>query len=382
MLTEKLLRTCAVRNVYLIVRPKKGLTPEERLQTLFDEPVFNKLREKTPDTIKKILVMEGDLSKKGIGLSEEDTELIENNVNIVFHCGASLNMDAKLGDAVITNVRGTSEILEIMKRAKNLHVFVLISTAYSNCYEKYIEEKFYEAPIDPELLIKITEQLKPNIFNRISPRKRNITVNRLMGQWPNSYVFSKAVAENLLLSKGNGLPVAVFRPAIVTSTAFEPVPGWSDSLYGPMGILLSSHCGILRVVRANGDIKSHTVPGDMCINAMLCLAWDVNNKWISESFTPPVLNFSGRKSKLLIPMKNYVDFSRRDFPEFKHAMWHQMLILTKTKCTYIIMKFLLHTIPAYLIDSILVISCKKPRMKKIYAKLEKNVRCAMLFSFE
>lgn len=77
-------------------------------------------------------------------------------------------MDSKLGNAIATNVRGTAEILEIMKEARNVNAFILVSTAYSNCYERVIEEKFYEPPLDPELLIKMTEELKANILQDIS----------------------------------------------------------------------------------------------------------------------------------------------------------------------------------------------------------------------
>ncbi|KAJ8915207.1 hypothetical protein NQ315_015430 [Exocentrus adspersus] len=355
IITEKLLRCCQVGGIYLIVRAKKGLGPEERLKGLFEEPVFQKVKEMNPNYIKKIHTIEGDLSKNGLGITEEEKDLIKNVVNVVFHCGASLNMESKLHDAVRTNVKGTSELLDIMKDARNLHAFVLVSTAYSNCQHRFIEEKFYEAPIDPELLIKMTDQLKPHVLDSIS--------SGLIGAWPNSYVFSKAIAENLLLIKGKGLPVGLFRPAIVTSTVSEPVPGWSDNLYGPLGILLSSHCGILRVIRANGKIKSHTVPGDMCINSLLCLAWDVAQKWknSSSSFVPPVLNYSAKNSKLLIPMKQYVDFTEINYVPFKRAMWYQTLFLVKTQYNYLIVKFILHTVPAYLIDSMLRLSFRKPR---------------------
>ncbi|XP_018571845.1 fatty acyl-CoA reductase wat-like [Anoplophora glabripennis] len=365
IIVEKLLRTCDVGGIYLIVRPKKGLCPDERLRNLLEEQVFEKVKVMDINATKKIYIIEGDLSKKGLGLSKDDTELIQSIINVVFHCGASLNMDSKLADAVTTNVKGTAEILEIMKEVKNLHAFVLVSTAYSNCYERRIEERFYEPPIDPDLLIRMTEDLNEHILASISPG--------LIGIWPNSYVYSKAIAENLLLTKGKNLPVGLFRPAIVTSTVSEPVPGWSDNLYGPLGILLSSHCGILRVVRANGDIKSHTVPGDMCINALLCLAWDISQRWktTSENYYPPVLNFSAKGSKLLIPMKQYVDCKKIDYIPFKRAMWYQMLFLVKTKYNYLIVKFLLHTVPAYLIDSMLIIFCRKPRVKKLYTKLEK-----------
>lgn len=39
MIIEKLLRTCDVNGIFLIVRAKKGVSPEKRLQNLFEEPV-------------------------------------------------------------------------------------------------------------------------------------------------------------------------------------------------------------------------------------------------------------------------------------------------------------------------------------------------------
>ncbi|KAJ8965264.1 hypothetical protein NQ314_004248 [Rhamnusium bicolor] len=80
-----------------------------------------------------------------------------------------------------------------------------------------------------------------------------------------------------------------------------------------------------------------------------------------ENFVPPILNFSGRNSKLLMPMNQYIDFSKIDYPPFKRAMWYQMLFLMETEYAYLILRFFLHTIPAYLIDSLLTLSCKKPR---------------------
>ncbi|XP_074034259.1 fatty acyl-CoA reductase wat [Leptinotarsa decemlineata] len=368
MIIEKLLRTCDVNKIYVIVRPKKGLTPKERLQKLFEEPVFEKVRS---SNIKKILILEGDLMEMNIGLSKKDEEIIKNEVNVVFHCGAFLNMDSKLHEAVITNVRGTLAILDLMKDAKNLNSLILVSTAYSNCHESQIKEEFYGAPIDPKFLIKLVDKLDENILKEIS--------SRLIGKWPNSYVFTKAVAESLLTSKEYDIPVALFRPAIVTPTAIEPISGWSDNLYGPLGILLSAHCGILRVIRGDYNLKSHTVPGDMCINALLCFAWDLDRKWKSGKISPPVMNFSAKNTKLLIPMKQYIKLGMIDYAPFKKAIWYQMLFMIKNKYVYDFMKFLLHTIPAYLIDAMLIISLRKPRMKKIYSQVDKTSNVLQYF---
>lgn len=75
---------------------------------------------------------------------------------------------------------------------------------------------------------------------------------RLIGDWPNTYTFTKALAEDLVKSmckreensykkkiyennnnnfderQEDMMPVAVFRPAIVIPTYKEPVSGWID----------------------------------------------------------------------------------------------------------------------------------------------------------
>lgn len=89
-------------------------------------------------------------------------------------------MDSKLRDAVITNVRGTLELLHILKEATHLESLVLVSTAYSNCCQKIIEEKFYESPIDPDLLVRMAEDLKPEMFNEISLGQVTNSVFRLI----------------------------------------------------------------------------------------------------------------------------------------------------------------------------------------------------------
>lgn len=35
-----------------------------------------------------------------------------------------------------------------------------------------------------------------------------------MGKWPNTYSFTKAVSEHLLISEGQNMPVGLFRPTI------------------------------------------------------------------------------------------------------------------------------------------------------------------------
>lgn len=60
----------------------------------------------------------------------------------------------------------------------------------------------------------------------------------------------------------------------VSPSYCEPYPGWVDSFYGPMGVLIGASLGILRSVQGNGDVKTDILPVDFGINALIAVAWD------------------------------------------------------------------------------------------------------------
>jgi Putative dehydrogenase domain of multifunctional non-ribosomal peptide synthetases and related enzymes len=58
----------------------------------------------------------------GLGLSEADRRMLEENVSIVFHCAASVRFDDPLKYAIINNTRATREVMMLSRRMKNLKV--------------------------------------------------------------------------------------------------------------------------------------------------------------------------------------------------------------------------------------------------------------------
>jgi fatty acyl-CoA reductase len=42
----------------------------------------------------------------------------------------------------------------------------------------------------------------------------HVLVCRLLGAWPNTYAYTKAIAEDTVRTLGKDLPVGVFRPSI------------------------------------------------------------------------------------------------------------------------------------------------------------------------
>jgi len=65
-----------------------------------------------------------------------------------------------------------------------------------------------------------------------------LTPTMLEGR-PNTYTYTKAMAETVLQNDAQGLPLSIIRPSIVTSSLKEPYPGWVDCLHGATGLVVA-----------------------------------------------------------------------------------------------------------------------------------------------
>ena len=91
---EKVLRSCpGVGNIYMLCRGKRGKTPQERMDKLFSEMLFDNVRENLPGQIKKVIPVVGDVLEKGLGLSEEDEKLVTDNCHVIIHSAATIRFD-------------------------------------------------------------------------------------------------------------------------------------------------------------------------------------------------------------------------------------------------------------------------------------------------
>lgn len=88
--------------------------------------------------------------------------------------------------------------------------------------------------MNPYTLIDMCENLDEETLNVIE--------KRLTGKHPNTYTFTKSMAEQVILMKGRGLPMAVVRPSIVGAAYQEPFPGWVDNVGGITGLKLKFQC--------------------------------------------------------------------------------------------------------------------------------------------
>ncbi|KAE8741530.1 hypothetical protein FOCC_FOCC012914 [Frankliniella occidentalis] len=172
VLLEKLLYTChEVGTIYMLIRTKKGQQPEQRLDTIFDSPMFERLREERPKFRHHLHAVSGDVGEPGLGLSAEDRVTLADKVNIVFHCAATVRFDEVLNVAVNINVRGTKCVVDLCKEMKDLRVFMHVSTAYANCPKQHIGEEIYDMPLDCERVMRLSDATggDPKLIEALTP---------------------------------------------------------------------------------------------------------------------------------------------------------------------------------------------------------------------
>lgn len=207
IIMEKLLRCCDVRTIYILVRSKKGKDIETRCEEIFDDIVFDRVKQCAPKFRHKIVPVCGDCVLPGLGIEAAERRTLQQQVNIVFHVAATVRFDEKLRLALGINVAGTREIMLLAREMNELQALVHVSTAYANCNRPMtIDEQIYRPYLSGENAIKLTQCLDDKSLDAITPQ--------LIKEWPNTYSFTKCLAEDLVRDMSKGMPVTVFRPAI------------------------------------------------------------------------------------------------------------------------------------------------------------------------
>lgn len=265
VLIEKLLRSCpGLNKCFILIREKKTKSSAERLEDLKKIPVFNRLHSECPHTLSKMVAINGDVMALGLGISDTDLKLMA-NVSVIFHAAASVRFDDPLKDAILMNTRGTHEVLRLAENFKGIRSIVHVSTTYCNPDKRIVEEEIYPPNADWRTAIQIAEQHDHDIINSLTKKFTN--------NEPNTYTFTKGLAEQVVYEYRDKLPLIVYRPSIVVSSLDEPMPGWIDNFNGPTGLLLACGIGLLRTTCADPDVVSDFTPVDTSIKAMIVAAW-------------------------------------------------------------------------------------------------------------
>ncbi|RIW30176.1 3-beta hydroxysteroid dehydrogenase [Bacillus salacetis] len=194
--------------------------------------------EKEAGMSKKIILLEGDITQKGLGLEDGKKEFLKRNIDFVWHLAAIYDLSVAYETAYRVNVTGTLNMNHFCEELMNLKRYVYFSPAYI-------------AGTRTGTLLE-TELERPESFH-------------------NHYEETKFEAEILVEEVKKRLPVTIIRPGIVKGKSDT---GETSKFDGPYFIMnMFRRLSFLPVIPAIGDGESvvNIVPVEYIISASIYL---------------------------------------------------------------------------------------------------------------
>ncbi len=314
-----------IGKIYLLIRRQKSNPAVRRFEKVVDEsPVFDKLEERYGANFaryiaEKIEVVEGDVTQPGLGFDPELALRLQRTLDVVINSSGLTDFNPDLRDALAVNVDATAHMLDFIRGSDHAGL-VHLSTCYvagqrDGRISETLRSDYTPARIpgfdaeqewhalhclvaDAEKLAEspeITEQLKREALgkehaahglhgpalenqirkNRIRWLKTYVTEAgmaraRELG-WPNTYTFTKSLAESLIAKRGAELPIAVVRPAIVETSIAKPFLGWNEGINtsASLSYLLGTY---FRQLPTNERKRLDIVPVDSVCQGMTLIA--------------------------------------------------------------------------------------------------------------
>lgn len=195
----------------------------------------------------------------------------------------------------------------------------------------------------------------------------------LVAKRPNTYTFTKSLAEDVIRTDAQDLPIAIFRPSIIGATDKAPMPGWSDNLNGTGGIYLAVSMGLVRCMPGDNKAECDMVPVDYCANMIIAIGWRTGTQTALQKECKIYNCVNGATNPFEWGVHNdaLVNIIRRhrntknpfQYPTFSFVS-ESMFPLYST---------LYHYIPAHLFDTIRFLTGKKPFMVRAQQKISRSI---------
>ena len=314
-----------IGRIYLLIRKQKTNPAHKRFEKLVEEsPVFDPLydhhRQKLLQFINdKVQVLEGDVTQPGLGLDSATAGLLREELDLIVNSSGLTDFNPDLREALNTNVDAALNILEFLRQSDHCGLLHL-----STCYVAGARDGRVAEAIRPDYTpaavpdfdaerewnalhwlveeterraesVEVTEELRRQALSKEHAAKdlggaaleNQIRKNRVrwlrnelteagkrrakeLG-WPNTYTFSKSLAESLIEKHGAGLPIAVVRPAIVESSTAQPFRGWNEGINtsASLSYLLGTY---FRQLPSNERKRLDVIPVDAVCRGMTLIA--------------------------------------------------------------------------------------------------------------
>jgi thioester reductase-like protein len=258
-LLYKLLRETK-HKLILVIRTKDNKSIEERVKEMFDSIRLD--YQEFKERIKTAQVSYDD--QRNIAISEKDDAYIKKNTTILVNALADVHMNREIRKATLNNTVTALNWMKKFQECPKGELYLYISTAYVNFH------RMESGDVPEEILEKGMSQ--STLSNIIENKQTAI------GNYENTYVYSKQLAEVLLREQKREKRLVILRPSIIIPALEAPYPGWGK-LQTMSYLLLGVGSGLLSMVRHRKDLHQNTVPVDVVAeDCMMVIEKDTEKK--------------------------------------------------------------------------------------------------------
>ncbi len=201
----------------------------------------NRIAETAATPPENFAIVEGDISKESLGISDEDLEEIRGDITDIFHLAAVYDLEVERDLAYRVNVEGTKNVNEFAASLPRLGRFNYVST----CYTAGLREG-----------VILETELEHTAGFR------------------NFYEETKYLAELEVEKLKADLPVTIFRPAVVVGDSRTGETPKFDGIYALIFYLLRQPTLFRLINVGNSGVKLNLVPVDFVVEAMAALSDD------------------------------------------------------------------------------------------------------------
>ncbi len=273
-----------IARIYLLIRRQKSNPAAQRFEKLVEtSPVFDPLFKRYGMDLPRFLgerveIIEGDVTEPELGLAPEASEFLRKRLDLIINSSGLTDFNPDLRDALTTNVSAVSNILDFVRQSDHAGLLHLSTCYVAGARDGRVSETLrpnytpagvpnFDAEkecaslqafvqhaerlaVSPEVTKELCQQALQKehaakdlsgvaLDNQIRKNRIRWLRNYLTEAgtkranelgWPNTYTFTKSLAESLICKNGDGLPIAVVRPSIVETSVKKPFLGWNEGI--------------------------------------------------------------------------------------------------------------------------------------------------------
>lgn len=240
-----------------------------------------RIGEKTGARAEDFRLLEGDITRPGLGLSAGDLELARAEATVLFHLAAVYDLGVERELATLVNVEGTRNVNDFARTLPRLSRYHYVST----CYVAGLRDGLI---LENEL--------------------------RHEAGFRNFYEETKYLAELEVEALKKELPVTIHRPAVVCGDSRTGETAKYDGVYYLINYLRMQP-NLLSIANiGNRKVRLNVVPVDFVVEAMTALAGDARSEGATVQLADPAPltthalfdviaeSLAGRGSRVTVPM--------------------------------------------------------------------------------